>query len=348
MPIITRIFFATILFHVATVIAEQEDAEVRLQETITLTPPSLFSEFKRFINFNFNLSQQQFRYSVPKGWIADDSMYSKLQNRNFIGEYNDGYFEYQMHPSITQVPSISFDFWDSKIARAEAIFIRRAQLNNDDLITLGKAIKNLISGKYGDPEHTGDQLEIEEIWKVNGRNLRLQADRGNPRNRFSVAYLSLEVTNEVLYEEMRKFTSRRKEPELTDKHVASVVCSKQLQGGNVLEFGLAADTRMLPKEAADIIAYSKKQALGAAGFECEIEVKQLDREEDERYERRFSQKRTMKTFLFFIDKDGFKNIGLFVNAEGKVEDELCEVFLADIAKHAREARCITGTKIFYK
>jgi hypothetical protein len=118
--------------------------------------------------------------------------------------------------------------------------------------------------------------------------------------------------------------------------------------GNVLQLTLSTDTRGSLKEVAELIAYSKKQALEGAGYECQTQVEQLDAEQDERYERRFSQKRAMNTFLFFIDQDGFKNVLSSPNTKGEVWDRLCEMFLVDMGKKAREARCITGTQVFYR
>ena len=52
------------------------------------------AEIKRFISFKLGMEQSEFRFSIPQGWIPSEAMYSKKQNRNSVGEYNEGYFYY--------------------------------------------------------------------------------------------------------------------------------------------------------------------------------------------------------------------------------------------------------------
>jgi len=122
------------------------------------------------------------------------------------------------------------------------------------------------------------------------------------------------------------------------------LCSRRVESGAKLELGFSTDTRHLSKAEAQLIGETNKETLEKSNYQCMLQIDDRAFEVNS-YERMFSGKRILKTYLHFIDLDGLVKTLLFVNAKGRVEDKLCEEFRKSVG--VRSARCITGTELFH-
>lgn len=327
-------------FAIALIVASLFSASARAAS------PSAYEEFKRFLSFRIGMTQQEFRYTIPRGWLPTAMMYSKKQNRNFIGEYNEGYFEYKQHPRATLEPLFTFRFWESKLTEADGLLIRRDVTKNAEVLELSRQLVDLVSKRFRNPvdKNAPRGGSIVSRWVVGDVEILVQAAEKDPRSPGSIGQVEVRLRSLARYPALREFNRRRKKEVHTGKFVATVLCSRRVASGAKLELGFSTDTRHLSKTEAQIIGETKKETLEKSNYQCILQIDDRASEVNS-YENMFSGRRILKTYLNFIDRDGLVNTLLFVNAKGKVEDKLCEVFRKNLG--TRSARCITGTELFH-
>jgi len=113
--------------------------------------PKPDAEFTQFLMFPIDMPQQEFRYAIRRNWLPTDAMYSKKQNRNFIGEYDEGYFEYERHPRATLEPVFTFRFRNSMLTESTALLFRFDGSGNDEIRQIASQVIKLVSEIYGEP-----------------------------------------------------------------------------------------------------------------------------------------------------------------------------------------------------
>jgi len=295
------------------------------------------------------MEQKEFRYAIPAGWIPADSMYSAEQNINSRGDYDEGYFFYEMFPRKKRSPQFQFSFFYSKLTEADASITFDSGIEqNATIIKLADSIEKSILAKFGNftQKKKFDEGGYEIEWNIDENNIIMRVHTVLIKG--DLGSIQVVCRNLKRLKAMNNFLAVEHVDVHTNKFIVILVFEKKLnKTGRSLEISLAIDTRNLSKDIVEKIAIHKQLIFEKDGFET-MHKEITDIESDiETYKHGLAGKRLLETKLHFIDQDNLTNVISFMNAKGRVEDELCELYLKTIINAAKSARCITGTEIFY-
>lgn len=309
------------------------------------------NEINKFLGLQIGMEQKEFRYAIPAGWIPAESMYSAKQNRNSQGDYDEGYFFYEMFPKKERSPRFQFSFFFSKLTEADALIVFSSEIEqNATIIKLADEIEKSMIAKFGKFSQIKkfDEGGYEIEWNIDGNNIIMRAHPVN-LSKGNLGSIQVVCRNLKRLKAMKDFLTVEHVEVHTNKFIALLGFRKKLtKTGTALEIALAIDTRNLSKDIAEKIATHKQLSFEKAGFET-ILNSITDLESDiEIFKNSLAGKRVLKTYLHFIDQDNLTNVISFTNAKGRIEDELCEHYLKSIINTGKSARCITGTELFYK
>lgn len=319
-------------------------------KSINKTFPDRVQHARAFLKLRPGVSLKLFRTSVSAHWKPASRMYSHRHGLNPKGEFNSGYYSYYLEARGTFYPQANFHFWGKKIVRMELTWIAQDFEESEELITDADRLFPVITRIYGKPSSViRTQNERSYTWRANRFDILVRAllpDLDNPR---SIGQMSIRMQNKSGFEALNKFSRRYPEKELASGPVGYLFCSRKVPSGanRWFEIGFYFDTRKLDEKLVNELTKTRGQILTKAGYKCEPGISKEKSAEDN-IVRIIQRQPSMKTYLRYVDSDGVTSAITFPNTSIGLEDSVCEQFLPEIRKTAREAECITGTAIWQR